>query len=79
MGWGPVGGESASPARKGGGNCHNQRNVILTHPPPLRAGFGARHGDSTVSAITIGALRSLPFTSSIVFTTASGRFGSTLR
>ena len=37
------------------------------------------YGVSTVTAITTGAVRSGPFTNSIVFTTASGRFGVTAR
>src|SRR5205823_14574646 len=59
------------------------RNRQACHRSLLVPIFSDRHstgyGVSTVAAITIGALRSGPFTNSTVLMTASGRFGSTFK
>lgn len=56
----------------------NTTGIVIPSPSiPILALFPAiRYGVSTVTAITMGAVRSGPFTRSIVFTTASGRLGS---
>ena len=57
--------------------------ATLSDPFGVKTVAGCPHlttyGVSTVTAITTGAVRSAPFTNSIVFTTASGRFGDTAR